>query len=520
MTSLLTKDADLDKPREPKEMRGRTLLQYAAKHGKLAVTMYLVGRGANLEIKSETKKTALDYAIKYKRTEVENFLSQALEKSNPQAYEAYLLKVGKISYSSEAIAADLDQLQKILETESSYLHLKGLDLNTEIEKIKNELKGGATITELGLKLEKLIGSIGDRHSKVKGFIEPPKTHALPFALAPLSGKDQIAVALLKTDNNQYKLFLKKYPYLKSIDNMGLTEVIDKINPRQQHAPKEAKFYRGLTELKDISKLYYRLGKPVPEKIAFTFSNGKNEKTVLLAPVAKSENMGWSDRSHESIYAIAEQANTHGLASIFRKIKGDIAYIRIPAMWGLDDFPNLFETFNQEMFNFKDSKQGRHLYDYDSEHLTDKDRKAIDLFMKDFKEEWVYDKDQYTDYYYMVFNHDKGKNHYYYNKPVYILVNERCFSAASVLTTALNGLGKVKITGIRTDGSSGRSRKFYLKNSGLEIKLSTMISFQRNGKTLDTNGTLPDIEIERDMQQILGKRDTQLEKLIKIIGNRL
>jgi C-terminal processing protease CtpA/Prc len=46
----------------------------------------------------------------------------------------------------------------------------------------------------------------------------------------------------------------------------------------------------------------------------------------------------------------------------------------------------------------------------------------------------------------------------------------------------------------------------------------MLSFQRNGKTLDGNGTVPDIVIERDENQMLRKRDSQLEKLIELIKN--
>jgi C-terminal processing protease CtpA/Prc len=46
----------------------------------------------------------------------------------------------------------------------------------------------------------------------------------------------------------------------------------------------------------------------------------------------------------------------------------------------------------------------------------------------------------------------------------------------------------------------------------------MLSFQRNGKTLDGNGTRPDIILERDEEQVLRKKDSQLEKLIELIKN--
>ena len=44
----------------------------------------------------------------------------------------------------------------------------------------------------------------------------------------------------------------------------------------------------------------------------------------------------------------------------------------------------------------------------------------------------------------------------------------------------------------------------------------MVSFQKDGKILDTYGTEPDIIIERDIKQIFWKSDTQLEELKEII----
>lgn len=44
----------------------------------------------------------------------------------------------------------------------------------------------------------------------------------------------------------------------------------------------------------------------------------------------------------------------------------------------------------------------------------------------------------------------------------------------------------------------------------------MLSFQRNGKTLDGNGTEPDIIIQTDENQVLNGYDTQLNKLVEII----
>ena len=105
----------------------------------------------------------------------------------------------------------------------------------------------------------------------------------------------------------------------------------------------------------------------------------------------------------------------------------------------------------------------------------------------------------------------------YTKPVYILVNENSFSAASVFTSAFKSLPNVKIVGVTTDGSSGNSRVLHLKHSNTRVKVSTMLSFQRNGKTLDGNGTVPDILIPANEIQVLKGVDHQLNHLIMLIN---
>ena len=82
----------------------------------------------------------------------------------------------------------------------------------------------------------------------------------------------------------------------------------------------------------------------------------------------------------------------------------------------------------------------------------------------------------------------------------------------------NGLDlpNIKIVGVNTDGSSGNSERFELSNTEFRGKISTMVSFQKDGQILDGIGTKPDIIIERNLDQIFLKEDYQLNKLIEII----
>ncbi|MEM6516618.1 MAG: S41 family peptidase [Bacteroidota bacterium] len=168
--------------------------------------------------------------------------------------------------------------------------------------------------------------------------------------------------------------------------------------------------------------------------------------------------------------------------------------------------------NQDL---KQSLHGRYLFSRDE--LDKKEQKAVDEFMKTFEPMYKLNKDKFSDYHYYIFNGEKiTKGKYHYNKPIYILTNERSFSAASVFVSTLKGLPNIKVVGVNTDGSSGNSERFKLPNSKLRGKISTMVSFQKDGKILDGIGTAPDIVIERSLDQILLKEDYQLNRLLEII----
>ena len=120
---------------------------------------------------------------------------------------------------------------------------------------------------------------------------------------------------------------------------------------------------------------------------------------------------------------------------------------------------------------------------------------------------------------MVFPLPTYKGKFRLEAPIYILINERTFSAASVFAGALKGAPNITLVGVRSDGSSGLSKKYRLPHSQIEVKLSTMLSFQRDGHLFDGNGTGPDLVVERSLDQIMGKEDFQLNYLLDKIRSQ-
>ena len=164
---------------------------------------------------------------------------------------------------------------------------------------------------------------------------------------------------------------------------------------------------------------------------------------------------------------------------------------------------------------KDALHGRYLFSKDE--LDSREQKAVENFMASFTAMYELNCEKFSQYHYYILNGQKlAENKYHYNKPIYILANERTFSAASILVSVFKGLPNIKIVGVNTDGSSGNSKRFELPNSKLSGRISTMVSYQKNGDILDGIGTKPDILIERNVDQILWKEDSQLNSLIELI----
>jgi len=467
-------------------------------------------------------------------------------------------KISKI----QAIA-DLEQFEHILRVESSYFGLKPFDLDLRLEKLKSKFEDSVEVTRLGIELEKIMGEVGDRHSSITNF-EKIEDIFLPFVLAPL---DKRLVALKEIEEGHYSVFIEKYPYLKKIDGIAVEDFMKEISWKNKYAPYDAKLTYAARDLLSIGWLYYKLDKPIPNSIKFTFADGENDfdKKIKLR---KKRQKPWSDvKDRRSLISAIDEDKVEN-DTLFEIINGDIGYFRIPRMWNFNQNPDLFPLIKTKMNEFRNTRalildvrnngggerdilmtlapylikpgsvpwvanlakiridqtldedissmKFRYLYNIDSPELDDSERKSITDFMKDYSVNWNYDPNKYSDFFYMVMDTIEDDSVFYYDKPVYVLANERSFSATSVFVTALKGMNKIKIVGVNTDGSSGRSRRVPLNNSGIIVRYSTMISFQRNGETLDTNGTKPDIYIPRDLDQVLGFKDSQLNRVINLI----
>ncbi|MEM1320263.1 MAG: S41 family peptidase [Bacteroidota bacterium] len=468
--------------------------------------------------------------------------------------------------ATEKALADIDELTSILTEKSSYVHLTDFGWKSALQQAKRILakQDSVPMEHLLFMLHDVISRIGDRHAKVEWEEqpEPEKVLFLPFALAPYEEK---AIALQKHRGAPFTVLFPNYPYLKAINAQPIRSFVAPFNMRGRSAPTEAKRLRAINRLRYLGDMleFYQFGDATAA--SFTFTDGQKDTTTII-PLSQRRG-SWDDIGDiRDRYKRDYKAKNY--AALMHTLEGEIAYLALPKMFNAEDHPLYFELLKNKMEAYRNTKamiidirgnsggsrmpiwmlasyicapdqtpqvvnmayiretnpdsldlhalNKRYLYPYDSPNFNAEDRKAIDAFLQTFKTAYTFDKSLFSEAHYTVFSHRNGKDHYHYDKPVYLLMNEQCFSAAGVLAATFKGLPNVKLVGVNTDGSSGLSNYFRLKNSGLIVKLSTMISFQPDGRPLDGFGTAPDIELPRTMEQVLGEKDSQLEAVLQMI----
>ncbi|WP_024479293.1 S41 family peptidase [Cellulophaga baltica] len=484
---------------------------------------------------------------------------------------AVILKAQNNWLTKKQATEDIKFLTKTLNEKSSYVYLNGYDFNSDFENYLTTIKDSTRLEDFGLFITQTLAKIGDRHSSlatIRGF-DLKETLFLPFMYAPQNEK---VVVLNFNQNKEFEILIPEFPYLKKLDGIDIQDFLLKTRPEDIKAPKETYFTMAVRDIRDIQKNYLLLNKSLPKEVKLTLSDSTLlNDTILVVPIIDKLRRlrPWDEKfEREYVRVKDEDFNKPEIIEKLFSIKDDIAYIRLPEMVNSDEAPLLFDKLNLFMPSIQNSSKAmiidvrsntggtrdlmyefaKYLVHPDSVYVVNTTRqrgplplpkdykkslknrflfpfskldrreqkKATD-FLENFEPVYELDEKKYSEYYFGLLNGKKlAKTTFYYNRPVYILANEKTFSAASVFVSAFKGLPNIKIAGRTTDGSSGNSEWFDLPHSKLFGKISTMVSFQKDGQILDGHGTEPDIKIARDIHQILWQSDTQLEKLKDLI----
>jgi C-terminal processing protease CtpA/Prc len=134
-------------------------------------------------------------------------------------------------------------------------------------------------------------------------------------------------------------------------------------------------------------------------------------------------------------------------------------------------------------------------------------------LQNFTPEFALDPKRFTPLHAMVVS-PAPKGAWRFTKPVAVLIDSRCFSATDIFLGALELLDQVRLYGTPTGGGSGRARRYTLKHTGLEVKLSSMASFRASGRRYDGRGIAPDGLIKPTLAAHLRDEDAVLAHALK------
>jgi hypothetical protein len=163
---------------------------------------------------------------------------------------------------------------------------------------------------------------------------------------------------------------------------------------------------------------------------------------------------------------------------------------------------------------KEAFKARYLYPASWKGWSDAERAATKSFAATFSPEWIPSPEVFSQWHYFVISPSTDKRYYYYDKPVVILMDRWNFSACDIFLGAFKGWKNVTLMGQPSGGGSGCRESYRLSNSQIKIYLSSMASFQPNGKLYDGNGIKPDVAIEPIPTDFIGKTDSILQAAIQ------
>ncbi len=407
--------------------------------------------------------------------------------------------------------ADLDEFERRLIDQSSYLTRRGFDYATGIKELRNSINEDTTMADFVPELQKLLMQIGDCHASVSSKAWPTRGGYLPLRPAD-TAEGVVALAL-----HQDEPLDAECPYLDSIDGVPIERWMAAAARYVPQGSPQLVRRRSLGWIGRVNVIRAELGLPAKEIVIVGLRSADGRKQV-------------EDR-------LRLTGQGYGVARVrlgkTRMLDGNVGYLRIPAM-----DKRLVESTVEQIKQFRDTAEliidvrdngggtyhllraiygffvpeeaepyvtniaayrlshrfsenniaYRPTYRADWDGWSNEERIAIKKAADVFRPEWLPPEGKFSEWHYMVLDRQPdAADCFFYDKPVVVLCNAGSFSATDGFLSAFSALPQVTLVGESSGGGSGATRRFTLPNTDITVALSSMASFQANGKTFDGNG---------------------------------
>lgn len=438
----------------------------------------------------------------------------------------------------------INYVEGIVDTYFSYNNLSNMNYKRLFQILRNNLEEENIVYDLDLQLRKIIAKFGDGHAGfVFDHLNRTDTKYLPFLMKYVNHR----TIAIKSD---YSDFVNPtLQYITHIDDRPISEFI--LSSKQitnQGSPQYVK-NTSLRNLRDINFFRVILNLPIKDHVSITLTNSDKSETKTITLNLVDE---------KPIYG-------SGVVKQSRILKNNIGYLRISKMEKTaDDVIKSMENFKQTRALIIDVRgngggrrailinlmpyflsknefyisniakyrmrpldeelypegymKDRYLFPVTSSKYTANEKRKINTFLNEFKPTWEDTTQVFSDWHIMAHKREDNPDAYTYENPVYILMDQDCFSATDIFLSAFKDRKNVTLVGQPSSGGSGRSFMYFYKTSlGVSVfKFSTMVSYQKNGTLIEREGIQPDIFFEPIATDFIGKTDSQLDYTIGLI----
>jgi len=444
----------------------------------------------------------------------------------------------KSVFDSKRANSLIDQFKTELEERFAYLTINKADYKTAINNIRKKTENGISRDRLGIEMQKIIALFIDGHARIEGYRLPGGY--LPFLIESSGNR----FVVFKADRKNF--VDDDFPFITRIDGIPIDEwirmslpFISKGSPQyiKRHA---LRMMRNLNFLREENRLETKL----ELEIELASEDNSKNRSIILKIADRSPVYGkWPETQTKvlngnigylRILAMHEEFDEH-IKEWMPKFKdtdaliidvrdnggGSRVALRLifPYLFNKADLPHVVNASAYRLYKDfgTDHLDARYSYRENSDKWTQKEKNAILKFKKTFKPEIKLPESGFSDLHYMVMSKNTTSAAYYYSKPVVMLMNQKCFSATDIFLSAFKGWHNVTLIGIPSGGGSARSIRTSLRESGLVVRLASMISYQKDGKLYDTNGVMPDIIVEPEPEYFLHNgHDNILEYALKFL----
>ncbi len=468
-------------------------------------------------------------------------------------YLPFLRSAGALEESTLSRAdteADLEQLYREMESRYSYWTRKGVDHAAEFGSVRKRLPETVPRAAFVLEVQRLLCLFGDGHSQVE---QGDLRRALPPGYLPFLVGDAQG-GLVGFDADRARLVAPECPFVEKLDGVAVEKWIEAAKGIVPRASDAFVRHHAVRNLRFVGFLRTQLRLEAKDALAVELRSADRKQTRQLAiPLASKppvygdwprgesrmldDQIGYlrladMDDEPEFLEALRRTMDgyraTHGLVIDVRGNGGgsrDAVRTLFPYFLGTGDTPRVANVAayrvppGEERGRNEGYLADRFLYPISAEHWSQAERKAIAAVAARFRPEWTPPDGAFSDWHYLILGPSTEKETARYDKPVVVLMDDGCFSATDIFLAAFKGWKKVTLLGLPSGGGSGRARGLRLDRSGIELRLSSMVSFFPDGRLLEGRGVEPDVEVERLPGDWIGQSDAQLDAALAKLRGR-